>query len=325
MSNASSPRSSSGIRSRASSLASWALSHEEAHGLSGLPLASSSEGEARRTEEEEELLPGDFGSDLGSGSSAGDDDDDGIPWSEDEIGSPRLVTRGVQTEDSFADLDRGSSTDGDVTFGSRGVWMRESSQFSRPLTPRAAWADASDSESDDAAGRDAAEHEEESHMRIAEQLAESDELLTHLAELRSMATDERRWNQLYLMLRSVSARLDTTRNLAALLEMVTMIDSLFFELHSESSDVDMSYERLSALPDVCRGIPVELVEQATQSFTLTAPPPDFPQCSICLEEFAAQQEVRSLPCGHLYHKPCVDRWFGVDPRCPICKADIRGP
>eukprot|EP00906_Rhabdomonas_costata_P016195 RCo023239 len=126
MSNASSPRSSSGIRSRASSLASWALSHEEAHGLSGLPLASSSEGEARRTEEEEELLPGDFGSDLGSGSSAGDDDDDGIPWSEDEIGSPRLVTRGVQTEDSFADLDRGSSTDGDVTFGSRGVWMRES-------------------------------------------------------------------------------------------------------------------------------------------------------------------------------------------------------
>ena len=34
------------------------------------------------------------------------------------------------------------------------------------------------------------------------------------------------------------------------------------------------------------------------------------------------EEVRRLPCMHLFHIACVDRWLGLNKRCPICRVDI---
>jgi len=50
-------------------------------------------------------------------------------------------------------------------------------------------------------------------------------------------------------------------------------------------------------------------------------------CSICLDDFQAGQLQRVLPCGHVFHAPCVDEWLvagltrsgeGV---CPLCKQN----
>jgi hypothetical protein len=32
-------------------------------------------------------------------------------------------------------------------------------------------------------------------------------------------------------------------------------------------------------------------------------------CSICLEPFAAEAEVRELACTHVFHTNCIDVWF----------------
>ena len=44
---------------------------------------------------------------------------------------------------------------------------------------------------------------------------------------------------------------------------------------------------------------------------------------ICfLTEFEDGEDVRRLPCMHLFHVPCVDQWLGLNKRCPICRVDI---
>ncbi|CAN0924281.1 RING-H2 finger protein ATL80 [Linum grandiflorum] len=46
----------------------------------------------------------------------------------------------------------------------------------------------------------------------------------------------------------------------------------------------------------------------------------FPDCAICLAEFAAGDELRVLPqCGHGFHVNCIDTWLGSHSSCPSCR------
>lgn len=49
---------------------------------------------------------------------------------------------------------------------------------------------------------------------------------------------------------------------------------------------------------------------------------DQSSCQICLEEFGAGDNIRTLPCLHIYHKQCIDQWLVRNRTCPICKASI---
>lgn len=49
-------------------------------------------------------------------------------------------------------------------------------------------------------------------------------------------------------------------------------------------------------------------------------------CALCLEGMYCGDVVRTLPCGHEFHLPCIDRWLKVAQVrrrrcCPMCKAD----
>jgi len=46
------------------------------------------------------------------------------------------------------------------------------------------------------------------------------------------------------------------------------------------------------------------------------------KCTICLSEFEHEEDVRRLPCMHLFHVECVDQWLTQNKRCPICRVDI---
>ena len=47
-------------------------------------------------------------------------------------------------------------------------------------------------------------------------------------------------------------------------------------------------------------------------------------CSICLEDFVPRETtVRSLPCHHIYHPACIDRFLlDNSSLCPVCKAKV---
>ncbi|KAL2897713.1 hypothetical protein RDABS01_039495 [Bienertia sinuspersici] len=45
-------------------------------------------------------------------------------------------------------------------------------------------------------------------------------------------------------------------------------------------------------------------------------------CCICLAKYANNDEVRELPCSHLFHKECVDKWLKINALCPLCKSEV---
>lgn len=42
-------------------------------------------------------------------------------------------------------------------------------------------------------------------------------------------------------------------------------------------------------------------------------------CSICLELFSIDDDIKKLKCNHIFNKSCIDNWFKSSNRCPICK------
>ena len=45
-------------------------------------------------------------------------------------------------------------------------------------------------------------------------------------------------------------------------------------------------------------------------------------CSVCLENYKCRQHSQELPCGHVFHKVCIHKWFTKYNRtCPVCRKD----
>ena len=44
-------------------------------------------------------------------------------------------------------------------------------------------------------------------------------------------------------------------------------------------------------------------------------------CSICQEGVSCATRIRH--CGHCFHSSCIEQWFSMNPRCPVCRYDIR--
>ena len=47
-------------------------------------------------------------------------------------------------------------------------------------------------------------------------------------------------------------------------------------------------------------------------------------CSICLDSlFSVNTDVSITPCGHLYHKACIENSMQNNLLCPNCKTEFR--
>jgi hypothetical protein len=72
-----------------------------------------------------------------------------------------------------------------------------------------------------------------------------------------------------------------------------------------------------------RGLFEETLEQIEQ---FSWPPPEERMsqhsCMICLSDFQKEDEVRRLPCRHVFHASCVDEWLRRCTDCPICKDNV---
>ncbi|XP_028655339.1 E3 ubiquitin-protein ligase RNF6 [Erpetoichthys calabaricus] len=47
-------------------------------------------------------------------------------------------------------------------------------------------------------------------------------------------------------------------------------------------------------------------------------------CSVCINEYAAGNKLRRLPCAHEFHIHCIDRWLSENSTCPICRQPVLG-
>ncbi|KAJ1674997.1 hypothetical protein EV182_002143 [Spiromyces aspiralis] len=47
-------------------------------------------------------------------------------------------------------------------------------------------------------------------------------------------------------------------------------------------------------------------------------------CAVCIDDFEEGDVLRVLPCGHGFHKECIDPWLiKKSVECPLCKSDVR--
>jgi E3 ubiquitin-protein ligase SDIR1 len=45
-------------------------------------------------------------------------------------------------------------------------------------------------------------------------------------------------------------------------------------------------------------------------------------CIVCLDEHKPGQMMRTLPCMHVFHLKCIDKWLKNSLECPVCKTRI---
>ena len=51
--------------------------------------------------------------------------------------------------------------------------------------------------------------------------------------------------------------------------------------------------------------------------------PECGNCAICQEDWENDEVVRKLPCNHVFHIMCIDRWFASNNVCPICRYEMK--
>lgn len=69
--------------------------------------------------------------------------------------------------------------------------------------------------------------------------------------------------------------------------------------------------------DVIDALPTVLVTEQQVSLKI--------QCSVCWEDFQLKEDVRQLPCTHIYHDPCIRPWLELHGTCPICRQNLVNP
>ncbi|KAK7255314.1 hypothetical protein RIF29_28721 [Crotalaria pallida] len=45
-------------------------------------------------------------------------------------------------------------------------------------------------------------------------------------------------------------------------------------------------------------------------------------CCICLAKYVDDDELRELPCFHVFHVECIDKWLKINASCPLCKNEV---
>ena len=46
------------------------------------------------------------------------------------------------------------------------------------------------------------------------------------------------------------------------------------------------------------------------------------KCQVCQCEYEDGETLRKLPCGHCFHKECIDEWLGRSEGCAFCRRSI---
>jgi len=46
------------------------------------------------------------------------------------------------------------------------------------------------------------------------------------------------------------------------------------------------------------------------------------ECSVCKDEFEESQELKKLPCSHLFHIECLIPWLKQRNSCPTCRFEL---
>ncbi|GMI76604.1 hypothetical protein like AT1G73760 [Hibiscus trionum] len=112
-----------------------------------------------------------------------------------------------------------------------------------------------------------------------------------------------------------------------LAEMMMLQNNLIMGAHDRFSDwrldIDsMSYEQLLELGDKIGHVNMGLKEdEMSRCLRKMKGSIMENKCSICQEEYEADEEMGKLCCGHGFHVQCIKQWLLHKNTCPVCKTE----
>ncbi|XP_019447046.1 PREDICTED: E3 ubiquitin-protein ligase At1g63170-like [Lupinus angustifolius] len=105
---------------------------------------------------------------------------------------------------------------------------------------------------------------------------------------------------------------------------VPMISTfLGYNMNMGSSSRGASYDQISHLSSWRYKKVHTKLEHGNDSESSERFTNDDPECCICLAKYKDKEEVRQLPCSHLFHQKCVDQWLRIISCCPLCKQELQ--
>ncbi|KAF7238372.1 hypothetical protein EYD10_14930 [Varanus komodoensis] len=48
------------------------------------------------------------------------------------------------------------------------------------------------------------------------------------------------------------------------------------------------------------------------------------ECPVCKDDYAVAEQVRQLPCNHVFHSGCIVPWLELHDTCPVCRKSLSG-
>ncbi|XP_030073847.1 E3 ubiquitin-protein ligase RNF126 [Microcaecilia unicolor] len=48
------------------------------------------------------------------------------------------------------------------------------------------------------------------------------------------------------------------------------------------------------------------------------------ECPVCKDDYTVGENVRQLPCNHLFHNDCIVPWLEQHDTCPVCRKSLSG-
>ncbi|XP_057461174.1 E3 ubiquitin-protein ligase At1g63170-like isoform X1 [Actinidia eriantha] len=104
---------------------------------------------------------------------------------------------------------------------------------------------------------------------------------------------------------------------------VPIVSSLLgYNLNMGSTDRGASDDQISNLPTWrYKDINTDL-ELGKSNSSSENPVSILQECCICLSKYKEKEEIRQLPCSHLFHNKCVDQWLKIISCCPLCKQEL---
>ncbi|XP_056894237.1 E3 ubiquitin-protein ligase RNF126-like isoform X1 [Takifugu flavidus] len=48
------------------------------------------------------------------------------------------------------------------------------------------------------------------------------------------------------------------------------------------------------------------------------------ECPVCKEDYSVGENVRQLPCNHMFHNNCIVPWLQQHDTCPVCRKSLSG-
>jgi hypothetical protein len=89
------------------------------------------------------------------------------------------------------------------------------------------------------------------------------------------------------------------------------------------TQIQQSYrKKLKKQRDISNFPKKRATRKIMSAYRIASANPNLQVCNICLGAMLQPRLTKTLPCGHKFHRKCIDKWNANNPSCPLCRASI---